>query len=1268
MPFTLTIVSVSDSGLRYLDQAIANLSKDKQTGQTFQSQVTVKLHFVGLQQNYEDKLDQMKDDIRISDMVMLDLMGGPASVVAMCESMSAGFKGNFVVLGAGTEVLRSHIRLGKFRMAALKKMMHAGKGRSKETKSPPMDMEKMLSRMETLGRIVPVGPLKDMRNWILLGKYWHFAGPENARNMLMLICRTYGGLNTLPAPGALIDYARYVLFDPKTLCGFDTLQELRDAWGWDENRQTIGLLFYNFNYPNHTAGVLSRIIRRLKFRYNVIPLGISTGSDKFKQLSALMDNGLKMDLLWNFLPFRFGAGPMGGDSENGLDIFRKLNVPVLHPFFLGKRNKEQWTRDVRGLSPMEVMIQILLPELDGVIDTIPVAALEPCASDKMDDLQALRLMEGRLKRLLARSEMYLRLRNRPNEEKRIAFVLYNYPPGEGNVGSGAFLDTFSSMARITTALKTAGYACDPVTVSQLESVFMTSGVCNCARWHLPDAVTGRYPVEAYQCGDDLHRMMTARISREWKAPPGQVMADTDGFLIPGLMVGNLFIGLQPSRGNHEDSSKQYHDKELPPHHQYSAFYRWLAEEFKADAVVHVGTHGTLEFLPGKESGMSDTCFPDYLIGALPHFYLYYSGNPAEATIAKRRTHGCLISYSGPPFKPSGLYGDAAELANLIDEHAESKSLSPHRQAQLEKRILDQAVAMKLSVAGEMTVDAIAGELIRMKHMLMPAGLHEIGRPFSRRTMAGFLYAMLGWERGKLRALPEILRETTRRKEQKNKTIGSHPSISKEDNIHALTHRLIENYYFGDRSHYADLCRHMTKPARSALDAVLAYGSGCLQRIHKTDEIDGLLKALNGDYVEARLGGDLIRDPDVFPTGHNLFQFDPRRVPSETAMARGREIAESTLRYYREHHDGAYPESVSVVLWGLETSRTRGETIGQIMAYLGVRLNSAVDSFEKKFDVVPLEELGRPRIDCLTTICGFFRDMYPTLIDFLDDAFDTVAGRDEPEEQNFVRKHSRHQYRELVQHTDEQTAKEMSRARIFGPAQDQYGTGLTTVINSGNWQEETELAAAYLTAQKHIYTRSRRGEPQEDLFTAGLKHVDLVSQVRSSVDYTFMDLDHYYEFFGGLSRSIEAVRGKKPEMLVTDSASTKIFTDDAGKAIEIGVRTRLLNPDYIEEMLKHKVHGAQQINQRMENLVGLSATTGRVETWIFDKIKETYFDDAMIYAKLRCNNLYATAEMMMRLMESWRRGYWQAREKDIQELKEKYVDLEGEIEKAADESP
>ncbi len=1284
-PFILTLVSVSDSGLRYLAEELDSLYADAVFGTRLQEQLQVCMHYVGEHASAFGKAARIEADLHTSDLVLLDLMGAPAAVTAVCETAAETISGDLVLLGAGSNALRARMKLRRFSLKALmNKMMKLMPARtsgddSRSARVP--DMEKMLTRLETLGRVLPIGPLKDMRNWLLCSKYWRFAGPENIRNLLLLLGRQYGGCGFLPKPGPLVDYSRSVLFDPATLVGFDNLEALQHAWGWHADRLTVGLLFYNFNYPNYAVGVLAHIVDRLRKHYNVVPLGVASDSNRFAKIQRLLDEGLTLDLLWNFLPFRFGAGPMGGNPEDGLNIFRRLNVPVLHPMLLGKRKRTDWERSVKGLSPMEVLIYVILPELDGVIESLPVAALTPRPTSRIGDLQELEILPGRLNKLLARSANYLQLRRKAPADRRIALILYNYPPGEGQVGRGAFLDTFASVERITAALRGAGYDCPVVAAEQLEAVFMQGGVCNSAQWHLPNAVTERLPLDHYMnryanrnlnpelnpelnpnwAPEAFHQQQMDRISATWGDPPGTIMIDTGGFLIPGIHLQNLFIGLQPSRGVYEDTAKQYHDQELPPHHQYAAFYRWLEEEFKADAVVHVGTHGTLEFLPGKESGMSDTCFSDYLIGAMPHFYLYYSGNPAEAVIAKRRTHASLISYAGPPLQRAGLYGDALALDDLLQEYTEAQSLAPQKLAYLEAQIQTAAQTMHLQLEAPLTVEAVADELLRLKTSLMPVGLHIIGAPFPPAAKAGFLSAMLAWERGPIRALPALIQDIW----PQVAPLQPVASDASTEPVQQFTEALIQDWYWGARTLTEAVLQRVQEPARKALQETLAFGETCLARIRQTDELAGLLKALNGEYLEARLGGDLMRDPKVFPTGGNLVQFDPRRVPSATAMARGGEIAASTLAHYRRHHNGAYPQSVAVVLWGLETSRTRGETVGQIMAYLGVRLKTAVAGIEKHCEIIPLSELQRPRIDCVITICGFFRDMYPNLIDMLDAAFDQVADLDEPEDQNYVRAHCHQQALKLANQMDAASARTLARARIFGPAEGEYGTGLTNIIGSGNWHTEAELAAVYLTSQQHIYTRSRRGEPQEALLRDTLRHVELVSQVRSSVDYTFADLDHYYEFFGGLARSVETVRGQKPALLVTDSAERRMFTEDAAKAVAMGVRSRLLNPAWIEALLHHKVHGAQQISQRVENLVGLAATTGDVASWMFDAVKKTYIDDVDIWRQLQQNNPFAASEMLLRLLEAAKRGYWQATADDIDSLQAQYMELEGEIEEAVD---
>jgi len=1258
MLFTMTFVSVSDCGLQYISDVIQSFIDNKKFARIFNEQVKVNLFYVGESKDYTEKFSEIKKCILSSDMVFFDLMGADGLMSNEIDKIAKQYTKGLVLLGYGSEYLRSRTKIGSFSLGKMMKMMES---KAKKIDTTNFDMEKMIKRMEKLGKFMPIGPLKDMRNMILLINYWANASYENIKSMILLLCRTYGKITCLPKHSDLVDYSKYIIFDPVNLKGYETFNEFKGKSGLNENLNTIGILYYNFNYPNYIYDILSKIITKLRTKFNVIPLGILFGSDKYEKINGLIKQGMSLDIVWDFLPFRFGAGPMGGDEKAGIKLLKKFNCPVMHPFFLSKSKICDWENNLTGLSPAEVIVYIMLPELDGIVDSIPVAGLVDKKNSKIKDLKKLQIIDDRLDKLIDRSCGYLSLKAKKNKEKKVAFIIYNYPPGEANVGAGAFLDTFKSIENITCKLKEEEYLCDRITQKELEELFMKKGIVNDSKWSVSNNFEILFTAKRYKkCNDDrLSEKMINRISSKWGDPPGKLMSLNDSFLIPGIIRKNIFVGIQPARGLLDEEDKLYHDKKMPPHHQYLAFYRWIEHEFKADAIVHVGTHGTCEFLPGKENGLSKKCFPDFFIGKMPHLYLYYTGNPSEATIAKRRTHAALISYTSPPFKRSGTYGDYAKLEELISEHIETEHLMPSKKADIIKSIKKMALDLKLVKDTDFSINNISKELIRLKTSLIPKGLHEFGKPFTDEETICFLSAILSYQRGSICSVRKIIADFINNTKHYQKTDRTN-LLKTEDQINRLYEDLLKDYYFGKKDIFNNFLKKIPGSYRKKLSKAFQFGEKCLSSLNKTDEIKGLLNGLDAKYIDARLGGDFIRDPEVFPTGFNIYQFDARLVPSDTAIKRGNKIAQSTLKYFMQQNS-KYPESVSVVLWGLETSKTKGETIGQILHYLGVKLSSGLDVMEKKIEIIPLKELKRPRIDCVITICGFFRDMFPLLIDLLDEIYETVSTLDEPFEMNYVKKHSYDIYNKLKDTTDDKTAFHLSFSRIFGPAQGEYGTNLTQMVESSNWKDELEFAKSYLSSQNHIYSRRLRGQSNQNVYEHNLKKVDIVSQVRSSPDYCFVDLDHYYEFFGGLAKAVESVKGLKPAMLITDSSTNDIITDDAKKAIEIGVRTRLFNPDYINEMLLHKVHGAQHIAKQVENLIGLAATTGEVDTWIFDKVKQTFIDDKTLYEKIKSNNRFSTSEIVKRLLEAYTRGYYLANKDDIKKLTETYLKLEGDIE-------
>ena len=482
------------------------------------------------------------------------------------------------------------------------------------------------------------------------------------------------------------------------------------------------------------------------------------------------------------------------------------------------------------------------------------------------------------------------------------------------------------------------------------------------------------------------------------------MAEGTDFLIPGVEVGNVFIGLQPARGREAEQEHSYHDKTLPPHHQYVAFYQWIREEFQADALIHVGTHGTLEFLKGKESGMSAECYPDRLVYDLPHFYLYYCGNPSEAVVAKRRTCAQLISYQPPVFEESDLYGAYLELSTEIDNFHHAQALSPAMAEQTRQRITALTEELKLPD----DLELLEKELYRMQHSLIPRGLHVFGQAYSEEEAKHYALGLLQTQRDGFRPLTQILNEV---------------SLEPGHTPQALMDAFWEN---------KTVPKWLNAPAsvREELTRALGWACAAVQPSMQSRELDALVHALSGGYTPARLAGDIYRSPEVLPSGCNLYQFDSRLVPSAVAMARGQRICENTLEAYRKE-EGRWPESAAVILWGLETSRTQGETLGQILAYLGVRRVTSGSVWNLKLEIIPLQELGRPRIDVTVNICGFFRDMFPSLIEALDDVLWELYDREEPDEMNYFRSHAKARYARLIDagYAPEE-AKQLARGSAF----------------------------------------------------------------------------------------------------------------------------------------------------------------------------------------------------------------------------------------------
>ncbi|MCD8509863.1 MAG: cobaltochelatase subunit CobN [Bacillus sp. (in: Bacteria)] len=1102
--------------------------------------------------------------------------------------------------------------------------------------------------------------LKDDSHVDLIQDYWRFTGKENITNLLYFLGRTYGSLHHLPVHGPPQILEETGLYDPITKTPYGTLEEYMENTHFDVSKPSVALLFTGFSFPLRTMEIVEQMAERIKPFANIIPIATTAlGNLDIEKLRSFLSNSeeTKANLIVNFLPFRLGIGPMGGGGTKPImDLLEELNVPLFHSFMITKETEEDWEKSVQGVNPSEYLISVMLPELDGSIETIPIAALENVKADEEFGikLKKLKLIEERVEKVLGRMKGWLRLQKKQNKEKKVAVICYNYPPGEGSLFGASYLDTFESVANILSSLKLEGYQVDDYTASDLMEKFTAGKLVNSGKWSGDDVSEEfiRYESTAYEF-KIKNTSWAQEIEEQWEKSPGTIMTAGKDFLIPGVISNNVFIGLQPSRGVHENPEKAYHDRSILPHHQYFAYYQWLREEFQADAIIHVGAHGTLEFMKGKEVAMSGDCIPDYLVSDLPHLYIYYSGNPSEAMIAKRRSHATLVSYQSTPFMESELYGDLVKLESLMNEHAEAQVSDPKRSDELYNSIMDQA--KELNFIGE-DLEDLEHELYRMKRSLIPKGLHIFGEGYSHEEAAQYMKFVLRYDRGESKSLRRILAEIKKLDydqlldSNNSKVLGALDKEADEIVDFYLTTSSISSEYF------------TTEEEKQELLATLQFGLTAYEASKHCMEKQGLLRALNGQYLPVRLAGDMVKNPEVFPTGYNLYQFDPTQVPTKSAVKTGENIAQQSIEQYLAKHN-KYPKSVGVILWGLETSRTQGETIGQILYYLGVRVIHGRGMMPPTYEVIPLEEMNRPRLDVIVNISGFFRDMFPNLMEELHRIFKLVAGQDESDEENYFKANCKKAYDQLIaQGYTHEEAEDLSIARIFGPVEGAYATSLTTVIETKNWETEDQLGDSYSNGMQHVYSAKYRGVPMKELLNTHLSAIEIVSQVRSNHELEVTDLDHYYEFFGGMAKSAEmASGGKKAEIYISDTTGEKAETESVEHSINRGVRTRVLNPKWIDGMLEHQYHGVQHMVERFQNVLGLAATTNKVENWVFSSLHATYVADEELKERLKENNKWAYYDMVEILLESNQRGYWEATDEELQQLKEVYLELEGNIE-------
>jgi cobaltochelatase CobN len=1189
-----------------------------------------------------------------ADMVFLDIRGG-GKATGVCARILPNTTQPVALLMGGPPEIMALLRLGTFSMKTI--MERSSQKQSKSMPGSPnfATMQRLMNMVETGGSLLLFGKLKHARNWARMMRYWQHGGGENVKNLLAFAAVEYLDV-PLPKPPKPKEYPEFGIFDPLSGRSYDTLDAYYQKEGFSPGKPTIGLLFYGGMHFSQSLVPARAFAERLKaMGLNVVPV-FSTATNNLKAIQTYFSPNAeaKVDAAVYFQWFQLTTFS-GAFGETSIELLKLLDAPIFSACPMYGREIQKWRECVQGLSPIEALTTVILPELDGMIEPLPTAGLVEKDSGNVEgSVKQVAAIDDRVDRACRRINRWLNLRTKPNSEKRVAFIVYDNPPGEDNLGSAAYLDTFASLKRLFKEMGKRGYSLKDVPDDEgLHDYLLKRRLANNLRWGGEEIalkegqrLTGPEYLELLD-----ETAPGPEVDREWGPPPGEIMTLEGAVILPAVAFGNVLLGVQPSRGIHSDPDKISHDKTLPPHHQYVAFYRWLEQIWQPDCVVHVGTHGTLEFLKGKEMGMSRQCFPEALIGDVPHLYFYHVVNASEATIAKRRSLGVLINYNSPSFAAGGLYDEYDSLDQLISECLEAKTVEPLRGERLEKRVIEKAEELHL---GADNLAAIQEEISLMKRSIIPKGLHLLGEGVAEEDRLDFATFFLRYDRGEMPSLHRLIAES---KGLDYESLLCPTRAGKDVNI--------QNGILDDiETEVAEMVRAAwtngvlpgSEPARTAVKTAVKAA----RNLDGGLEFDNFFKGLSGGYIEPALGGDPLRNPKVLPTGRNSYQFDPRLVPSEEACRRGMQIAENTLSHYKDLH-GSYPNSTAVILWGFETTKTRGETVGQILGYLGVRVIQNSNPYHKKIKAIPLDQLGRPRVDCLVQICGFFRDMYPNVMDLLNRAFQLVSDLNETEQENHVRRNTLGLKAVLAGKISDDRLDKVAAGRIFGPRAGEYGTRTTHLIETAAWKDEEEIAELFTSTMSHLYADNIHGERQLDAYRGRLAGVEVVSQVRDTHEYEIMDLDHYYEFFGGLSRTVESVKGETPVMLITDTTKEVLRTETVGESLNRGIRTRLLNPKWIDALLAHEYHGAQKIGDRVENLIGFAATTHAVDNWVWSAVTDRYVRDEQMFARMAKNNRFATEEILKRLFEADDRGYWNATEEERNLLRDRYLDLEAMIE-------
>jgi len=1076
-------------------------------------------------------------------------------------------------------------------------------------------------------KFIPVQKVQDLRNWLIIYGYWNAGGSENVASLFWTIAEKYLELKVgdIPPPMETPDMG---LLHPDYQ-GFFTSPKAYLEWYQrrsqekERNKITqspiIGILLYR----KHVITKLPYIPQLIRYfeKAGLTPLPIFINgveghvavrdwmtSDyetqerqrgKIETLS-LSAESVKIDAIVSTIGFPLVGGPAGSmEAGRQVEVAKRIltakNVPYIVAAPLLIQDIHSWTR--QGVGGLQSVVLYALPELDGAIDTIPLGGLVG---------EQIYLVPERIQRLTNRVKSWISLRQKPISQRKIAIILYGFPPGYGAVGTAALLNVPRSLIKLLHALKAQGYTVGEIPEDGEELIRQIKAadeINPLGENNIKDITT----VNARTLEKWLGYLFTSRIEKQWKYLTGSgIKTYGDEFNIGGVQLGNVWIGVQPPLGIQGDPMRLMFERDLTPHPQYAAYYKWLQNDFQADAVVHFGMHGTVEWLPGSPLGNTGYSWSDILLGNLPNLYIYAANNPSESILAKRRGYGVLISHNVPPYGRAGLYKELVNIRDLIAEYREDPE---------KNYLLKEGICKKIVDTG-LEVDCPFDDAKRLGIPFTPENV----RMFSNHAFDHYLV--------KLYEYLQVL-------ENRLFSSGLH-TLGEAPNQEELTGYL--DAYFGNEPQ-----RYREHREEEEITRLLNQS---------TDELTNLLRGLNGEFIPPAPGGDLLRDgAGVLPTGRNIHALDPYRMPSPAAFARGKEIAKKIISQSLDENK-KYPETVAVLLWGLDAIKTKGESLGILLELVGAEPVKEGTGRIVRYDLKPLADVGHPRIDVLANLSGIFRDSFVNIIELLDDLFQRAAEIDEPEEMNFIRKHA------LILKAQ---GVENSSARLFSNPSGDFGSLVNDRVVDGNWESGEELGDTWESRNVFSYGRNDKGQARPEVLQTLLKTSDRIIQEIDSVEYGLTDIQEYYANTGGLKKAAEKQSGKKVQASFVESFSKDTTPRNLDDLLRMEYRTKLLNPKWADAMANQGSGGAFEISQRMTALIGWGGTADFQDDWVYDQAAETYALDPEMAEKLRKANPEAFRNIVGRMLEASGRGLWQADGDKLDKLRKLYDLTDEELE-------